>query len=219
MKTGTRRATGDSLWALGAAPPAEAPWTAPAAGWTWDPAVEPTPTTGAGRTPTPEPLLAARCLAERAMVRTAAQADARGAVVELRGEGALVRGDPSQLVQVLATCIAHAVQATPPGGRILVTLRVEHVTPPAGPTAMASAHQCIEVADGAKAAPGGLREGVLGPVAPAPGVVPGREGDLAVVALLARRWGGWLEVRRRSTGGAARALWLPVAAAFHPPVD
>jgi signal transduction histidine kinase len=116
-----------------------------------------------------------------------------------------IRGDLRSLQQVLVNILLNAVQATPRGGR--VTLSV---------AARENGETCFAVADTGPGVSPEVRQHMFEPFYTTKGVGKGTGLGLAVAYSLTRRHGGRIEVESPETGGAVFTVCLPAAPAETP---
>jgi signal transduction histidine kinase len=118
-----------------------------------------------------------------------------------KGSALSAYADPQQVTQVLVNLARNAIQATPPGGR--VELSVERVVDKPGSPPMVA----FEVADTGAGVPSELGDAIYDPY------VSGREGGtglgLGLCALLARQNAGTLTHRAKSGGGTVFRFTIP----------
>uniref|UniRef100_I2PYL3 histidine kinase n=1 Tax=Desulfovibrio sp. U5L TaxID=596152 RepID=I2PYL3_9BACT len=146
--------------------------------------------------------LAAKDVAATSLALVKNQLLGAGLVVEMQVREDLppVRGDLRSLQQVLVNILLNAVQATPRGGR--VTLSV---------AAGENGETCFAVADSGPGVSPEVRQHLFEPFYTTKGVGKGTGLGLAVAYSLVRRHGGRIEVESPATGGAVFTVCLPAA--------
>lgn len=143
-------------------------------------------------------------IATRSVEMLAAEAEGRGVVLRVDAADSVpIPCDPDQIRQVLLNLVLNALQATPRGGTVAVTVSAD------GGGAQ------IVVCDTGVGIPDELRNRLFEPF------TSRRDGGiglgLAIVRRIVRAHGGEVRARNREGGGAAFTVWLPGAAA--PPLD
>jgi signal transduction histidine kinase len=137
-------------------------------------------------------------------------ARAQGVTVEAESEGSgvVVRGDGSQLQQVLTNLILNAVQATPAGGRVEVRCG-RGPTPPVGKKGLPVDRCWIRITDtGAGIAPEDLGH-VFEPFFTTKVAGEGTGLGLAVAQAIVEEHGGWIAVHSQPGRGTVFTVYLP----------
>jgi len=138
----------------------------------------------------------------------------RGVVLELDGidgEGAVLSLDAGQFEQVLSNLIVNGIDATPEGGEMVVRIRPEVATPPAGSDAKPGDYLRVDVRDfGA-----GIRkeelERIFEPFFTTKDVGEGTGLGLSVAHGIVRDHGGWIAVQSEENRGSCFSVYLPRA--------
>ncbi len=146
---------------------------------------------------------------------------AKGAGVELaagaRVDEACAFADAAQFQQVLSNLVVNAVQASPPGARVLVGVAAERATPPADVGGAEGEFVRVDVVDrGVGIAPEDLGR-IFEPFFTTKGVGVGTGLGLSVSYGIVREHGGWIAVESQPGEGSRFSVFLPAAPGAGPP--
>jgi two-component system, NtrC family, sensor kinase len=161
---------------------------------------------------------AERCPAEVQPVvgnaRTLLLATARRAGVELEIETSdqpcIATINDSQIVQVLTNLIGNAIQATPPGGRVTISVTSSVATPPSRPTAIAVI--ALRVHDTGCGFDAAVGERLFEPFFTTKEVGEGTGLGLAVAHGIISDHEGWIDVESEPGKGSTFTVYLPQTA-------
>jgi signal transduction histidine kinase len=152
-----------------------------------------------------------RELSRRALELLTPLAKKRGVVLSLDGgeDAAMLEVDAGQIEQVLSNLVVNGIDATSAGGEMVVRIRMEEATPPAGSDAKPGHYLRIDVRD-----PGaGIRkedlDRVFEPFFTTKDVGLGTGLGLSVAHGIVRDHGGWIAVQSEENRGSCFSVYLP----------
>ncbi len=133
--------------------------------------------------------------------------------VELRCAGPTapltVSADPGQLPQALTNLVVNAIQATPRGGHVRISVAAQDVAPGAPGGRRPGPYAVFEVEDDGEGIPGDRLGAIFDPFFTTKPVGEGTGLGLSVAHGIVEEHGGWIEVQSESGRGSSFRIWLP----------
>ena len=117
--------------------------------------------------------------------------------------------DPGQIQQVLTNLIVNAIQATPEGGRVTVSVSREHIQPPTGDVNSAADYFCLSVADTGRGISDDVRGRLFEPFVTTKDVGQGTGLGLSIAYGIVREHGGWIDVQTEVDRGSQFRVYIP----------
>jgi signal transduction histidine kinase len=117
--------------------------------------------------------------------------------------------DPHQIRQVLMNLVMNAIQASPRGERVTVSISVEELAPPLVPGVAPGSYARILVEDHGTGITPEVRARLFEPFFTTKDVGEGTGLGLSVAYGLAQEHGGWIAVESPPEGGSRFSLYLP----------
>jgi two-component system, NtrC family, sensor kinase len=145
------------------------------------------------------------------MLEPLARAQGVAIVAESEGSNAVVRGDASQLQQVLTNLVLNGIQAMPAGGRLEVRCGRDVVAAPA-PGSRPVDRCWLRVTDAGAGIPPDELARVFEPFFTTKSAGEGTGLGLAVAQAIVEEHGGWIAVQSQPGRGAAFTVYLPPVA-------
>jgi signal transduction histidine kinase len=140
-------------------------------------------------------------------------AEKRGVVLRLDApsDGTVAHADWNQMQQAIANLVMNAIQATPPGGEVSVTIDRRRAVPPQGVETAADEFVDVCVRDAGDGIAAEHLPHVFDPFFTTKDVGEGTGLGLAVAYGIVREHGGWIEVESEVGAGTRFAIVLPPA--------
>jgi len=136
----------------------------------------------------------------------------RGVVLELDGiDGAVLDLDAGQFEQVLSNLVVNGIDATPEGGEMVVRIRSEVATPPAGSDAKPGDYLRVDVRDSGTGIRKDDLDRIFEPFFTTKDVGEGTGLGLSVAHGIVRDHGGWIAVQSGEHRGSCFSVYLPRA--------
>lgn len=117
--------------------------------------------------------------------------------------------DPHQIRQVLMNLVVNAVQASPRGQQVRVSVETEPVAHPPTPGVAPGTYACIRVEDHGAGIPPEVRARLFEPFFTTKDIGEGTGLGLSVAYGLAQEHGGWISVDSAPSEGSRFCLYLP----------
>jgi two-component system NtrC family sensor kinase len=126
-------------------------------------------------------------------------------------EDVRLRGDRLQLEQALVNLLVNAIQASPTGGRVRVSVEGRWIDEPSG-HAPAGSYGVVTVADEGPGIPDEARRSIFEPFFTTKEAGEGTGLGLSIAADIVKDHGGWIGVENLANAGAQLRIHLPVQA-------
>ena len=116
--------------------------------------------------------------------------------------------DPGQIQQVLTNLVVNAIQASEPGGTVVIGVSREHLSPPTNDATPAD-YFCISVEDNGCGIPEEIRSHLFEPFVTTKDVGQGTGLGLSIAYGIVREHGGWIDVQSEVGRGSRFRVYLP----------
>lgn len=129
-------------------------------------------------------------------------------IVRPTSEPMMARVDPGQIQQVLTNLVMNAIQATEPGGKVVIGVSSEHRSPPTS-DGMPADYFCISVEDNGCGIPAEIRSRLFEPFVTTKEIGEGTGLGLSIAYGIVREHGGWIDVHSDVGRGSQFRVYLP----------